>query len=51
MTISDENVHKIMIFDNIEDCVYDMETESHDFNCGFLLIVHNSDSFVFNVNT
>ena len=31
--------------------VYDIETETHDFNCGFPLIVHNTDSFVLSVNT
>ena len=29
--------------------VYDIETETHDFNCGFPFIVHNTDSFVLSV--
>ena len=33
------------------DCVYDLETESHDFNCGFPLVVRYTDSFVLSVNT
>ena len=31
--------------------MYDIETETHDFNCGFPLIVHNTDSFILSVNT
>ena len=31
--------------------VYDIETETQDFNCGFPIIVHNTDSFVLSVNT
>ena len=31
--------------------VYDIETETHDFNCGFPIIIHNTDSFVLSVNT
>ena len=48
---SDEKVHKITNLGKINDYVYDIETESHDFNCGFPLIVHNTDSFVLSVNT
>ena len=33
------------------DYVYDLETESHDFNSGFPLIVRYTDSFVLSVNT
>ena len=31
--------------------MYDFEPKTHDFNCGFPLIVHNNDSFVLSVNT
>ena len=48
---SDEKVHKIKNLGKINDYVYDIETETHDFNCGFPLIVHNTDSFVLSVNT
>ena len=48
---SDEKVCKIKNLGKIDDCVYDIETETHDFNCGFPLIVHNTDSFVLSVNT
>ena len=46
---SDVKVHKIIDLGTSSDYVYDIETESHDFNCGFPLIVHNSDSFVISV--
>ena len=48
---SDEKVCKIKNLGKLNDYVYDIETETHDFNCGFPLIVHNTDSFVFSVNT
>ena len=48
---SDEKVHKIRNLGKITDYVYDIETETHDFNCGFPLIVHNTDSFVLSVKT
>ena len=48
---SDEKVHKIKNHGKINDYVDDFETKTHDFNCGFPLIVHNSDSFVIIVNT
>ena len=48
---SDEKVHKIRNLGKINDYVYDIETETHDFNCGFPLIVHNTDSFVLSVTT
>ena len=35
----------------MNDYVYDIETETHDFNCGFPLIVNNTDSFVLGVET
>ena len=44
---SDEKVHKIKNLGKIEVYVFDIETETHDYNCGFPLIVHNTDSFVF----
>ena len=49
--VSDEKVHKIVILGKKNDYVYDIETETHDFNCGFPLIVHNTNSFVLSVNT
>ena len=49
--MSDEKVHKIVNLGKKNDFVYDIETETHDFNCGFPLIVHNTDSFVLSVNT
>ena len=48
---SDEKVHKIRNLGKLNDYVYDIQTETHDFNCGFPLIVHNADSFVLSVNT
>ena len=48
---SDEKVHKIKNLGKVNDYVYDIETETHDFICGFPLIVHNTDSFVLSVNT
>ena len=47
----DEKVHKIINLGKINDYVYDIETETHVFNCGFPIINHNTDSFVFSVNT
>ena len=48
---SDEKVGKIKNLGKKNDYVYDIETETHDSNCGFPLIVHNTDSFILNVNT
>ena len=48
---SDEKVHKIKNLGKTNEYVYDIETETHDFNCGFPLIVQNTDSFVLSVNT
>ena len=48
---SDEKVHKIENLGKINDYVYDIETETHDFSCGFPLIFHISDSFILSVNT
>ena len=48
---SDEKVHKIKNLGKIIDYVYNIETETHDFNCGFPLKVHNTDSFILSVNT
>ena len=47
---SDEKVHKIKNIGKINDYVYDIETETHEFNCGFPLIVHNSERFILSVN-
>ena len=44
--LSDKKVHKIINIGKQNDYVYDIETETHDFNCGFPLIVHNTNSFV-----
>ena len=43
--------HKIRNLGKINDFVYDIETETHDFNCGFPLLIHNTDSFVLSLNT
>ena len=48
---SDEKVHNVKKIGKINEYVYDIETETHDFNCGFPLIVLNTDSFVLSVNT
>ena len=48
---NDETVNKIKNLGKINDYVYDIETGTHDFNCGFPLIVRNTDSFVSSVNT
>ena len=48
---SDENVHKIKSPGKINDYVFDIETETHDFNCGYPVIVHNTDRFALSVNT
>ena len=42
---SEEKVHKIKYLGKIKDYVYD----TLDFNCGFPLIVLNTDSFVLSV--
>ena len=42
---SDEKVHKIKKLGKIIDYAYDIETETHNFNCGFPLIDHITDSF------
>ena len=48
---SDEKVHNIKNLGKINDYVYDIQTETHDFNCGFPLIAHNTDSFILSVKT
>ena len=48
---SDEKFHNIKNIGKINEYVYDIETETHDFKCGFPLIVRNTDSFVLSVNT
>ena len=50
-SMSDVKVHKIETLGKKHEYVYDIETETHDFNCGFPLIAHNTDSFVLSVNT
>ena len=44
-------VHKIIKWEMQIDYVYDVETQSHDFNCSFPLFVHITDSFVLRRNT
>ena len=44
--LSDKKVHKIINIGKEDDYFYDIETETHDFTCGFPLIVHTTDSFV-----
>ena len=48
---SDEKVHKIINLGKINDYEDDIETETHDFTCGFPSIVNNTDSFILSVNT
>ena len=50
MSASDEKVLKIINFGRVVGYVHDLETESHDFNFGFPLIVHNTDSFILSMN-
>ena len=40
-----------LISENKINTVYDLSTETGDFNCGFPLIVKNTDSFIVNINT
>ena len=47
---SNEKVHKIKKIGKINDFVYDIETETHEFNCGFPLIVHITERFILSVN-
>ena len=49
--MSDGKVHEIVNLGKKKEYFYDIETETHDFNCGFPLLVHNTDSFVLSVNT
>ena len=46
---SDEIVHKNKNLGKIDDSVYDIEIETHDFIGGFPLIVHITDSSVLSV--
>ena len=48
---SDEKVHKKKNLEKMDDYVNDIETETHGLNCGFPLIVHNTDSFVLSMRT
>ena len=42
----DEKVHKIKNLGKINDYVLDIETETHDFICGFPLMVRHTDFFI-----
>ena len=48
---SGEKVHKIKNLGKENDNVYDIEIETHNFNCGFPLIFHYTDSLILSVNT
>ena len=48
---SNEKVHKIKNLGKTNDYVHDIETETHDFNCGIRLKVHVTNSLVLSVNT
>ena len=48
---SGEKVHKIKNLGKEIDNVYDIEIETHNFNCGFTLIFHYTDSLIISVNT
>ena len=48
---SDEKVHEKQNLGKMNDHVYDIETETHDFNCGFPLKVHNTEKGFLSVNT
>ena len=45
----DEKVQKNKNLAKTDDRVYDFETETHDFNCGFPLMVQKTDSFVLSI--
>ena len=45
------NVKKIISLGKQKRTVYDLSTESEDFNCGFPLIVHNTDSIFLSIKT
>ena len=44
--MSDKKVQKVINIGKQNDYVYDIETETHDFICGFPLLVLNTDSFI-----
>ena len=48
---SDEKVHKIKNVGKINDYVYVIETETPNFNCGFPLIVHKTNSSILSLKT
>ena len=50
MSASDEKVLKIINFGRVDGYGYDLETESHDFNFGFPLIVQITGSFILSMN-
>ena len=45
------NVKKISSLGKQKRIVYDLSTDSEDFNCGFPLIVHNTDSVFLSIET
>ena len=49
--MSDEKVYRDVNIGKQKYYVYDIQTETHDFNCEFPLKVHNTDIFVLSVNT
>ena len=51
MKMSDEKIHKIVKLGKSDDYAYNIETETHDFDCGFSLKIHDTDSFVLSMNT
>ena len=44
--MSDKKVPKVINIGKQNDYVYDIETKTHDLNCGFPLLVQNTDSFI-----
>ena len=49
--LSEKKVHENIDIGKQNDYFYDIETETHDFNCGFSLIVHNTARFVLSMKT
>ena len=47
----DEKVQKNKNLAKTDDRVYDFETETHDFNCGFPSMVQKTESFVLSIKT
>ena len=44
--MSDKKVPKVINIGKQNHYVYDIETKTHDLNCGFPLLVQNTDSFI-----